>query len=225
MIITCTTFLWNEPHGRLNNLFHYGAEHVNTWRRMIDRHLMAPHNFAVITDMPDGIDPDIRIVPLDRSLLAPRSRFPKLMVFRPDAAELIGDVIWTWDLDTVITASLDPLPERLVGKDIVCWRNPNWPAPGRTQYNSSTLLLRAGSRSGVWNDYRPGIEPRDDQDWMTKCLGPDEAEWNGDDGIYWSEKIRDGLPGNARIVTFAGNRAPWLASEQLIHPWIVAHYR
>lgn len=223
-MITCTTFLWHDPSGRLNNLFSYGVGHVNAWRRSIDLHLHAPHRFACITDIPQGLDADIRIVPLDRSILTPRSRFPKLAVFRPDAAELIGDLIWTFDLDTVICAALDPLLDRLNGHDIVMWQNPMWGHPGRTQYNSSTLILRAGTRSKVWTDYRPGIEPRDDQDWTTKCLGPNEAVWTGDDGIYWSENIKDGLPQNARIVTFAGQRAPWLASEQIKHPWVAEHY-
>lgn len=223
-MITITTFLWHEPEGRLNHLFKYQAEHVNTWRRMVDRHLQAPHGFACLTDMPDGLDGDIRVVPLDRSILTPRSRFPKLAVFRPDAAELIGEVIWTFDLDTVICRSLDPLLDRMDGRDVVMWENPMWPQPGRSRYNSSTLLLRAGTRPQVWTDYRPGIEPRDDQDWTTKCLGPDEAVWTGDDGIYWSQNIQDGLPENARIVTFAGRRAPWLAEDQAKHPWIIDHY-
>jgi hypothetical protein len=216
--------LWQEPSGRLNDLFYYGAEHVNAWRNAVDRYLQAPHCFACITDMPVGIDADIRIVPLDRSILAPRSRFPKLAVFRPDAADLIGETIWTFDLDTVICGPLDQLLDRMAGRDIVLWQNPMWGQPRRTQYNSSTVLLRAGTRPKVWTDYRPGVEPRDDQDWTTKCLGPDEAVWTKDDGIYWSELIQDGLPENARIVTFAGKRAPWLAAEQAKHPWICQHY-
>lgn len=223
--IIITTFLWNEPEGRTNHLFLYNAESVNTFRRMIDRNLSHPHDFCCITDMPEGIDKDIKIVPLPRFLLQPRTRFPKLAIFHPWANKIIGNIIWSFDLDTVIVNKIDPLLEKFKDTDLVLWQNPNWPQPGRTRFNSSTILLKAGSRPNIWNNYKIGIEDRDDQDWITKNVSEKEICWTDEDGIYWSYLIEGGLPANAKIVTFAGRRGPLLKVEQDLHPWIVHHYR
>jgi len=218
--VTITFFLWNEPHGRNNHLFNYDARYANIFVDMVDRCLNYPHDFVCVTDIPEGINKKVKIVPLPRDMLLPRSRFPKLLIFHPEAESIFGKLIWSFDLDTVLVKKLDPLLDRMDERGIVLWQNPNWGLPKRTRYNSSTVLLKAGTKPHIWNNYKKGIEKRDDQDWMTKNLADDEACWTGEDGIYWSENIKNSLPANARIVTFAGKRGPSVKAEQEIHPWI-----
>lgn len=213
-MITVTFFCWYDPAGKYNAQHVYRASNVNHIKREVDRNLTLPHEFVAVSDHTEGFDPDTRVVPIDRSLIRDGKRWPKLMIYRPDAAELIGRRILALDIDADVHGSLDEIagrPEEFVG-----WKNPN-KAPRHTVLNSSVTLLTAGARPQVWNtfdideasafaiaDRRGGS----DQAHVSRVLGEGEAMWSEQDGIYWSRDIAGEIPANARLVFHAGWRKP-----------------
>jgi hypothetical protein len=239
-MITVACFLWHDPQAKHRNLYTYGPEHVRTLKRMVDRHLSLPHEFACITDRPElfAADAAIRPVALDTTTHIPGTRFIKLMAYRPDAGDILGPRILCLDLDTVVTGRLDPLVDR--PEDLVLWRNPNFGGRRRARYNTSMVLLRAGARPELWTRFDKRRTPDmlaayvggTDQAWVSHVASPDEAHWTDRDGIYGAGRLLDIVPGvqtvlpdDARIVFFPGRREPSLPAIKELHPWIDAHYR
>jgi hypothetical protein len=237
-MITVACFLWFDPHGKNNDIYVYGPEHVAILKRMVARHLTLPHRFVCITDRKPSELPGIDTVPIDKTYHIARSRFVKLMTFRPDAAEAIGTRILQLDLDTVIVRNIDALVDR--PEDLVLWRNPNFGGPKRARYNTSMVLLTAGSRPEFWDRFDPSRTPAmlrkdwggTDQAWISHLASADEAHWTDADGVYGAGRLLDIVPGvqtrlpdNARIVFTPGRRMPAMGETQASHPWIVEHYR
>jgi hypothetical protein len=98
------------------------------------------------------------------------------------------------------------------------------------------VLLKAGSRPKVWEQFNHGIPQRtrlakyggSDQAWYAMCLGHNEAVWDQADGVYsFRNDIapKGGeLPSGARIVIFHGGKDPWDEHCQKIG-WIRKHYQ
>jgi hypothetical protein len=231
-MLTVTTFLWREPHGAHNKLYLYGPEHVHRMRSMLARHLRTPHELVCITNQPEGLDPEIRTVPLDERLLLPGLRLPKLMVFRPDAGDWLSSRILLLDLDTVIVDDFTPVVAR--SEPLVLWRNHNFRGgPWPSRYNSSFLLMDAGAVPEVW-DTLPAIPAgsrpswHDDQGWISEIMGPGLPSWKQNeprDGLW---KARDlpspELPEGCRAVTFNGPRDPSMPEMQKRFPWLEEHW-
>ncbi len=232
-------FKWKPPSGYRSS---YGPEQVNILRNMVARNYPSPHRFSCVTDDPAGIDSDIRIVPLWNDyaeIPSPHggknpSCYRRLKLFSAEAKHLIGERFVAIDLDTVITGNLAPLFDR--DEDFVMYGDNTNP---RTHYNGSLMLMTAGSRRKVWDDFDPLKSPiaamrqghfGSDQGWISYCLGKGEATWKKADGI-WSYRChiamradRDRLPNGARMVMFHGRWDPW---NPVIHriPWVEANYR
>lgn len=213
-MISVTFFLWFDPAGKYNSRHVYRAENVNEIKRAIDTNLSVPHEFVVVSDRTEGFDPDIRVVPIDRSLVRDGKRWPKLMIYRPDAGDLIGRRILAMDIDADVCGPLDPLVDR--PEDFVGWQNPN-SAPRHTVMNSSITLLTAGARPQVWNTFdideatafaKADRRGGSDQAHVSRILGDGEVMWTEADGIYWSRNIEGGRPPNARLVFHAGWHKP-----------------
>lgn len=213
-MITVTFFCWFDPAGKYNSRHVYRPENVNQIKRDVSRNLSMAHEFVVVSDRENGFDSDIRVVPIDRSLIRDGKRWPKLMIYRPDAGELIGGRILMMDVDADVLGPIDPLVGR--PEDFVGWRNPN-PAPRHTVMNSSITLLTAGSRPQVWNTFnldeattfaREDRRGGSDQAHVSRILGEGEAMWTEADGVYWSRDIAGKPPENARLVFHAGWQKP-----------------
>ncbi len=215
----------------------FTAQTVNTLRSMVDRHYRKPHEFVCITDDPEGIDGDIRTVPIwsDHSQLTGPNGvncYRRLKAFSKEAADIIGPRFVSVDLDAVILRDMEPVWDR--PEDFVIWGD----TARNTPYNGSMFLLKAGSRSKVWDTFDPLKSPDiakrmkyvgSDQAWIGVCLGPNEPKWSQADGVYsWRVhvKVNGGrLPENARAVFFHGKDNPWHEDLQRAHPWIAKHYR
>jgi hypothetical protein len=206
---------------------------VNALRRMINRHYQRPHRLTVITDDAEGIDAEVRIIPLwdtFANLPSPYgahapSCYRRIPLFGPDAAKLIGPRFLCLDLDVVAVADLTPLwdrPESFVGL-----RDPLHPR----QLNGSMWLLTAGARPQVWDSFDPQTSPAraraagfrgSDQAWLSYCL-PGEATWGPEDGVYSFRKDIEPkggkLPEDARLIIFHGQTDPWDARAQAL-PWV-----
>ena len=238
-MITVCCLLWSDPRGKHNHLYRYTPEHVRLLRNQVSRHLHLPYDFVCLTDVAEPIGDGIRQIPLDMRLHVPGTRFLKLQIFAPEAKERIGKRILCLDLDTVIVGNITPLVAS--EEDLVLWRNPNFGIPKRAFYNTSIILLKAGSRPEFWTKFRGEASWREaqgrtnaggtDQCWISYLASRDEAHWTADDGVFGAGRLGDYhpdlahtvLPENARIVFFPGRREPGMPTEHIKHPWIEAH--
>jgi hypothetical protein len=235
-MLTFVTWFWKPMAGYRSS---FCAAHVNTLARMVDRHYTAPHRFLCVTDIPDGIDSRVEVLPAWNDyadIPSPHggkqpSCYRRLRAFHPDAAQWFGTRFVSMDLDTVITGDLAPLVDRK--EPFVIWGDTN----PRSWYNGSLFLLTAGARPKVWTAFNPQTSPSaakragkfgSDQGWISHCLGDGEATWSTSDGVY-SYRVHikpkgDVLPKNARIVNWHGVVDPWSYHAQQI-PWVKEHYR
>ena len=248
-MISVVTFKW-KPKGHYRSSF--GAEHVNTMRRMVARHYPDPHRFICVTDDEQGLDEGIEVVPLwndhaeipNPSFIGGPSCYRRLKVFSREIGAVLGERFVCLDLDMLITGDLRPLLNR--SEDFIAWKNPNplWP------YNGSMFMLTAGARPQVWESFDPVTSPAishaakckgSDQGWMSYVLGKGEATWDGADGV-WSYQdeivgrravirgrfINPGvgmLPKNAKVIAFHGHVDPWSRAAMVLTPWVKEHYR
>lgn len=232
------TWLW-KPIPRYRSDFN--AERVNMFYKMIARHLHMPYEPVCITNMPQGIDPGIRIIPLWDDLCEVASPhggktpscYRRLKAFAPEMEQIIGPRFISMDLDVVIIDDITPLLSRT--EDFIIWGS----VLRTTQYNGSMWMMNAGARKEVWEDFDPITSPiktlkaglhGSDQAWFCYRLGKLEAQWTPEkDGVYaWRSDIkrrRYKLPDDARIVFFQGNCDPWEPYPQQMSPWIKDHYK
>ncbi len=228
-MLTVMTWLWSQPGGRAT----YTAAQVNIWADMVRRNLTLPHRIACVTDMPEGIDHDIAIIEPPRDFedvqiptwTGGRPQcLRRVAMFSPDAGKLFGDRFVSMDMDCVIAGSLDPLFSR--AEDIVLYESPG-PAPDGRPYNGSMLMMTAGARPQVYQDFTPegAVEAGrryagSDLAWISYVLGKGEAVWNEEDGVVWWGRRGHA---DARLMFFPGFPKPW----NLIggHAWVSDHYR
>lgn len=232
-LITVVCFLWHDPTGRHNHLYEYSAEYVNKLRSMLARHLSLPHELVCVTDEPDGLHRDIRVVPTPAEVRGWPGMLRRLVIFREDAAELFGLRILLMDLDVVILRDITPLVDR--PEDFVTWEpRLYYHLKGQySRYNTGFLLMDAGARPQVWREFSVERAQRelgaihqgvvDEQAWITRILGPDETVWSWDGDVRSVRATPD--PQAARVVFFNGPRAPGMAAMQAEYPWIEANWR
>lgn len=229
------TWRWTPPKGYRST---FGPDTVNTLKKMVDRHYPSPHRFLCVTDDSKGIDAAVEIVPpwndfaglLNPSGPRNPSCYRRLRMFAPDIASVFGPRFVSLDLDIVITGDLRPLVDRT--EDFIIWGDVN----PKTFYNGSFLLMTAGARSQVWENFDPKRSPHasrsaghfgSDQAWISHCLGKGEQTWTTADGVYsWRNHLQPKreLPSNARMVIFHGHEDPWGSGPKTL-PWVRTHYQ
>lgn len=235
-MLTFVTWYWRGENR--DSRYSFDAKSVNTLFRMVDRHYSAPHRNVCVTNLREGIDPSIEIVPDTEdwaNLPNPNGRhnpscYRRLRAFHPYAGQIFGERLVSIDLDTVIVGDLMPLFDR--PEDFVIWGQSDYP---RTQfYNGSLWMLRTGTRPKVWTKFdkyaplkaRKSGQKGSDQGWLAHILGPNEATWGQRDGVvsYRVHVAPTGkLPENARVVSFHGRLNPWSYEVQNT-PWIKEHW-
>ena len=238
-MIEFVTFKWKPVEGYRST---FKAEHVNTLRAMLDRHYHAPHRLTCVTDDPEGIDSDVRCLPLWNDFAnvpSPHggknpSCYRRLKLWSTEAREIIGERICSIDLDVVITADITKVINR--SEDYVLWGDYVNP---KTHYNGSLQLIRAGCRPDVYDDFDPRISPiqtrqcgfhGSDQAWLSLKLGDAAPRWRISDGvasfrIHCSKFLGRQLPKCARIVFFHGKHDPWDDDILKNYPWVREHWR
>ena len=228
MTLTVVCFLWRTTDGRHNHLYEYDADYVNKLRLMLRRHLSLAHELVCVTDIPEGLHPDIRVVPTPVTVKDWPGMLRRLVIFREDAPELFGKRILLMDLDVVILRDITPLVDR--PEDFVAWEPRLYYLLGGkySRYNTGFMLMDAGARPRVWAEFTVERAQRwlgvihegvvDEQAWITHILGPDEAVWPWDGDVRSVRATPD--PQSARIVFFNGPRAPGMLAMQAEYPWI-----
>lgn len=226
------TWLWRQENGRTR----YEAHHVNVWRDMIARNLTLPHEIACVTDMPEGIDRRVRIIPPPRDFegtVIPtwtRGRpqcHRRLAMFRPDAARIFGgDVLVQLDLDIVVCGSLDPLLSG--GED---FRIARGTASSRS-YNGSAWRIRCGTRTKVFTEFTHDRAVQagrkhvgSDQSWLNAVLGGKEPTWGPADGLVSWQQRHSLVRATPRLLTFPGAVKPWHLAELGSDQMLIDHYR
>jgi|SRR5690554_4788502 len=220
--ITVVCYLWRSPN---NGDRSYTHEHVNVMYSMLRRHLSLPHQLVCVTDMPEGVRPEVRCVPLDGRLSGEdfsSQRFQKLSFWRRDAAEWLGgERLLLMDLDQVIVDSIDPLVDR--PDPLIMWHK--WrPKRQRMVYSSSMVLLDSGAHPEVYEKFDPDNVPPEftgDQAWVIHALEGTPSGWTEDEGIVNFVKHTEMPPQNARVVVLSGGRNPANRREG----WIGDHWR
>lgn len=227
-MIKVLTWLWAQPGGRTQ----YSSFHVNIWGDMVRRHLSMSHTLACVTDTPEGIDPSIEIISPPRDFEDIRiPSWPefrpqclrRLAMFRKDAGEIFGERFVCMDLDCVIGGQLDPFFDTDADFKITPGTRPTRP------YNGSMMLLRAGSRAQVYDQFTPEgaaeagtLFVGSDQAWISHILGGNEETWGAEDGLAWYSKPR---LDNSRLMFFPCPAKPWEVAVTGMKPWISEHYR
>lgn len=229
-MITILTWLWTQPGGRTT----YTAKHVNIWAAMVRRNLAMPHRIACVTDTPEGIDSQVKIIrppghfeDVIPSWGAGRPNcFRRLSMFRRDAAKTFGSRFVCMDLDCVIGGSLDPLFDRR--EDLVLFKGTTADRP----YNGSMMLIRAGCRPQLYEDFSQQNADEasarffgSDQAWLAHCLGWGEATWDESDGVwfYGDHYRKEVKRANPRVLFFPGKHKPWQLAP--VFPYMRNNYR
>lgn len=236
-MLRIVTWRWKPPEGYRSK---FGPETVNILASMIERHYPKRHQVICVTDDPAGIDGSIKVLPIGdlyANLPSPHghgqpSCYRRLRMFSADAKKEFGPRFVSIDLDVIITGDLRPVWDR--PEDFVMWGNTN----PQTTYNGSMVMMRAGARRQVWEDFDPASSPAmakaagqfgSDQAWISYKLGPGEARWGKEDGVlsYRNDILPrgGGLPHSARVVFFHGRFDPWSPEVYRRHQWVRDNWR
>ena len=232
------TFKW-RPANEYRTEF--TAQAVNTLSNMLKRNIDTgfDYEFICVTDNKDGIDQEIRTMPLWKNPAPAHGDvnkpncFYRLRTFAEDFKHFVGPRFMWLDLDCIITGNITPLLER--PEDFIINRATNM----RNYYNGSMVMMNTGSRKEVWDKFNAHTSPNvakakgfvgSDQAWISNVLGPDEARFTNADGVYsyQGDVMTDhsgNLPKNAKIVFFQGRANPWDTDVQAVHSWVREHYR
>lgn len=220
------TWLWRQEGGRVE----FTAEHVNIWAAMVRRHCSLDIEIACVTNLPEGIDPSIRIIEppgFYDDLKTSRWRggrpscYRRLSMFRSDAADLFGaERFVSMDLDCVIGGNIDSILDR--PEDfVICGPSQ---IGARWLYNGSMMMMTAGARPSVYDEFTPEDAEMasrrfvgSDQAWIAYALGDGEAIWTADHGVVRWNGDRSGP-----LMYFPGHIKPW---HCLADHFVGEHYR
>lgn len=231
---------WRNPNPNMAQCF--TAEHVNTFCRMLSRHLKTPHRVICITDDPSGLDcdhfpiwndyADLKSHPLKDTQV---NCYRKMRVLDKTFASEWGPRALWMDLDVVV---LDDFSDLLrIDAPFVGWR-PTMPKCvfERPQYSGSMFLFTPGHPevAKIWDSFSLTVSPRlawdagyrgSDQGWISYVLEDNYPGWTQDDGVVWytTDAYRS-LPDHAKIVFFVGDCGPWHYRMQSI-PWVRENWR
>ena len=190
----------------------YGAEYVNRLASMVRRWCSVEVDFFCLTDDPVGLDAKVQTLKLpNKNILGQdiSGWWQKLFMFREKIEEFGSHVLY-FDLDVVITSSIDPL--LYYDSDFAVAQNCYVPI-----FSSSVMRFKNGSRSEIWADFSEVNADKygGDEIWIASKVP--EADVFPDDWckIYRLHAARD-VPQRSIVVSFGGEPnpgdypAPWV---------------
>ena len=222
----------------------YSSEYVNRLYNMVKRNCTLNFEFICLTDDPNGINKDIKILSLPGGL---SGWWCKPYIFSKDLP--INGTVLYMDLDVVVASNIDKLFTYQPGhwctiRDFTRVMRPKW-----QKYNSSIVRFRTGELDFVWTEFekdKVGVQRRfhGDQDWLHEVthkrrgavLYPDSwiQSWK------WEvRKTKDFAPGGVKgkrklktiedvtprveccVCVFHGDPNP----ENCEDPWVVDNWR
>ena len=126
----------------------YGAIYVNRLASMVRRWSSVEVDFFCLTDDPSGLEDGIQTLQLpSKNILGQKVSgwWQKLSLFREKIEELSSHILY-FDLDVVITGSIDPL--LFYDSDFAIVQNCYVPI-----FSSSVMRFKNGSRPDIWSDF------------------------------------------------------------------------
>lgn len=230
------TWLWkNEEAG-------FNAQAVNNWASMLKKHTTKA-DIACVTDSPEGIDPDVEIIPVPKCPFKARTnqvQFPRLSMFHPFAGSLFGDEdLFCMDLDCIVLKNIDHLLD--VGDDKLRFHvDPAISVP----YSLGLQYIKAGSAPEVYmpltnrGHFRsftrkhPEVETSKFVDllWVVDHLGTPYGSWGQKEGVYSAAyvasalsdpKMAEEVESSASLIMCIGDYKPWKEAEKntLLGKW------
>jgi uncharacterized Rossmann fold enzyme len=195
----------------------YGAEYVNILHDMVRRNLSnnVPGKFVCFTDDPSGLDDGIEVRFLPEGL---GGWWNKIFLFS-DAAFDKGDRVVYFDLDTVITGSLDDIVR--YGGEFAILRDFYRPLG----FGSGVMAWEAGKHDYLWEEFKTEgcpVLPGGDQEWIENKLRikPDLLQ-----SIYpqafasYKVSCREMFPKHCKVVCFHGEPKPHNAGGWVNNIW------
>ena len=240
-MLSIVVFKWSRVQTGMqlpSSIDQYGAEHVNILYHSIQRNTTIPHRFICVTDNDKGLHPDIEVVPLWNFCQELGGCYNRLYIFSDEVKSIFGERFIALDLDCVVTGNIDHILNRtedfIINEyDIKANRHAT-----HQYYNGGIIMMDAGARKQVWDEFDPHttpqlIQPRkdkielvgSDQAWIAHLLGAGEQTFGKSDGIYDFRKLdnKQKLPEDAAIVMFAGKRDPLTEYQRC--KWIRDHWK
>lgn len=239
-MISVVCFKWNRVKEGMqlpSTVDQYGPEHVNILYHSVKRNTTVHHRFICVTDNAEGLHPDIEVVPLWDYCKYLGGCYNRLYIFSTDIENLFGPRFIAIDIDCVIVGNIDHILNRnddFIINEYDIKKNQH---ATHQYYNGSLIMMNAGTRDEIWNDFDPSVTPEllqsrkdrvelvgSDQAWISHCLGAGEKTFKNADGVYDYRKLsnKKELPRNAAIVTFAGKRDPLTEYRKI--EWIRQHW-
>jgi hypothetical protein len=127
----------------------YSVDYVNRLYAMVKRNLPAPFTFHCVTDDPDSLAAPIIAHPLPDYGIDGIWR--KLMTFQRDFLHLEGKYVVSFDVDVVITGSLDFLLDRPAETFMIAR---NWGRKaGGARGSGSVYRLKVGAHTEIWEQF------------------------------------------------------------------------
>jgi len=159
----------------------YDADYVNKLYNMVQRNLTLDHEFVCFTERPQGIDPNIRIEPLEL-ISGVSGWWYKPMFFNPNI-KLQGTLLFL-DLDMIIFENIDRLFEYKPREFCIIRDFNRYLVKNYNKFNSSIFRLETYDRKHkrVYEDFMkdPSLPIRrfhGDQDWIRHCINSDFNYW------------------------------------------------
>jgi hypothetical protein len=228
---TILTWLWDQPGG----IARYTAEHVNIWAAMLRRNITVPHRLVCVTDIPEGINDCVEVVPLPWFPRVDNPHWPehlgkpqcyrRLDMYRKGAEDTYGKRTLMLDLDVVIAQNIDDIVT--YAGDVMFMRSQS----GDRMYNGSLQFVKAGKRAKVFDEFSVENAQKaskryvgSDQAWLHDALGVYEPTIGDEHGVYFYRRRMKQVPENARVLFFPGAVKPWHLDKHGLK-WVQTHYR
>jgi hypothetical protein len=233
-MLTVCTFLWHKEGYRST----FTPKQVNVHYAMFARNYHKPFRYVCVTNFSQGFRPEIALHPLwDDYAEVPSPHGPnapacyrRLKLFHPETAKAIGDRILWLDLDMVILRDVTPLFDRPEPLVLLATGVP------RAPYNGSMVLMDAGCRPDLWDEFSPaaGIEAKQffngsDQGYLSwKMRDKTPPCWHlNEQGIYARRHLKPTAvlpPDDTTLVLFMGKPDPWESAAKRRWPWLKYYY-
>lgn len=225
----------------------YTPEYVNNLYNMVARNLSLPFRFICMTEIAEGIKPEVEILPLpdfrepDWAYARYCSAWRKLALFAREPFGLQGKVMFL-DLDVVIVDAIDCFFTYSDKLAII----ENWSQKGKMIGQSSVFCFEAGTCTDLLEKYNNQHEivmqnNRTEQLYITRELGPERFDFFPEEwcksfkmhcmpgGFLNSFMAPTKIPKNARIIVFHGKPNPPDALAgvwgQPVKPWFKKIYK
>ena len=182
-----------------------GAEYLDRLFDGVGCRLTLPWRGWCVTDDASKLPAGVEAIASDPLV---KGWWNKIALFRPDALPN-GERVLYFDLDVVTVGLLDELAAYQGRFAILS----DFYHPDR--YGSSVMAWEAGKHDHVWRVWdrcgRPQFDPWGDQRWIETMIdGADR--WQdilpGQIVSYKADRVHNGIPANARIVSFHGKPRP-----------------